>query len=375
LKFALAIRNVTDRMNQPLTPLKKAAILIASLDDETADELLEQMGPEGAARVRREIMSLGAIDPDVERQVIAEFRRRDRPPRDPYPTGIELDSSLAEKLAQGDNADPIAPSNNPAAAEPAPFRFLHEAEADTLVQCLAHERPQTIAVVVSHLAPAQAAEVVDRLAPTLQAQVLRRLAELDEADPNVLRDVESHLETWISEQMRSRQRRRAGLDALGAILSAAGHSSRRQIVANLVHHDGSLAESLGLASTKRASTARAPSTGKNPETVARTPRQKELQFHDLLKLNNERLLALVTQASAEVVVLAMAGASAEFVDRVCACVPANKARLFRRALAHLGPTRLGDVEEAQQNLADLAADLEFDDRDQSTSRRMAAMAA
>jgi flagellar motor switch protein FliG len=361
-------------MNKPLTPLKKAAILVASLDDETADEMLEQMGPEGAARVRREIMSLGAVDPEVERQVIAEFHRRDLPPRDPYPTGIELDSSLAEKLAQPDNPDPIAVSNNPA-AEPAPFRFLHEAEADTLVQCLAHERPQTIAVVVSHLGPAQAAEVVDRLAPSLQAQVLRRLAELDDADPDVLRDVEAHLETWITEQMRSRQRRRAGLDALGAILSAAGNSSRRQIVANLFHHDGSLAESLGLAPTKRASADRAASTSKNPETVARMPRQKELQFHDLLKFDNERLLALVTQAPAEVVVLAMAGANAEFVDRVCACVPTNKARLFRRALAHLGPTRLGDVEEAQQTLADMAADVDFEDGHPSPSRRVAAMAA
>jgi len=360
-------------MNESLTPLKKAAILLASLDSETADRLLEQMGSDGAARVRHEIMSLGAIDPDVERQVIAEFRRRDLPPRDPYPSGIELDSGLAEKLAQPDYAvSSAAPS--PQGAEPAPFRFLHEAEADTLVQCLAHERPQTIAVVVSHLAPAQAAEVLDRLAPSLQAQVLRRLAELDEADPKVLRDVEAHLETWITEQMRSRQRRRAGLDALGAILSAAGQSKRRQIVANLVQHDGSLAESLGFASAHRSTPSGAETTLSNRQPVGATA-PSELRFHDLLEYNDERLRAVVGASQAEVIVLALAAASAEFVDRVCGCLPANKAKLLRRALTHLGPTRLSDVEEAQQTLADTAAQLDFDDRQRASSRRMAAMAA
>src|SRR5688572_25764505 len=116
-----------------LTPLKKAAILLASLDDETADELVAQMEPEQAARVRRQMMSLGEIDPDVQRKVVAEFRRRDAPPRDPYPSGIELDSGLAERIARAESS-PLyghAPAATEPAEEPPPFRFLHQAEADT----------------------------------------------------------------------------------------------------------------------------------------------------------------------------------------------------------------------------------------------------
>src|SRR4029079_7561479 len=232
-------------MTPPLTPLKKAAILLASLDDETADELLSQMDPAQAVRVRREISELGPIDPSVQPHVVTEFRRHEEPPRDPYPAGIELDSGLAERLARAEPPLLYCPPA-PAVEETPPFRFLHQAEADALVGYLKDERPQTIALVVSHLSPEQAAEVIDRLDPALQAQVLRRLAELDETDPGVLREVERHLESWISQEIRSRQRKQGGLPPLTPILSAAKGPMRRQIATNLARHDSSLAQTLGL---------------------------------------------------------------------------------------------------------------------------------
>jgi flagellar motor switch protein FliG len=58
-----------------------------------------------------------------------------------------------------------------------------------------------------------------------------------------------------------------------------------------------------------------------------------------------------------VLVLALAGANATFVERVANCLSARQARLLRQALKHLGPTRLSDVEEAQESLAALADEL------------------
>ena len=85
----------------------------------------------------------------------------------------------------------------------------------------------------------------------------------------------------------------------------------------------------------------------------------ELCFADLMKLNDARLRALIAAAQADVLVLALAGADAAFVERVVNCQPSREAKLLRRALKHLGPTRLSDVEEAQQALADSAFELEW----------------
>jgi flagellar motor switch protein FliG len=355
-------------MSSSLTPLKKAAILLASLDNETADELLAQMEPEQAARVRREIVALDDIDPAVQRRIVAEFRQGQSPPRDPYPTGIELDSGLAERIARAESPPPH--QHDPPAEEPPPFRFLHQAESDTLVDYLKNERPQTIALVVSHLSPGQAAEVIDRLAPLVQAQVLRRLAELDSADPAILRDVERQLESWISQQIRTREKRRAGLEALSAIVSAAERSSRQQIIANLARHDRLLAESLGFELPEPESTI---ASSTDTPLPAAPRKQRRMKFASLVELDDARLSALVEAAQTDVLVLALAGANAPFVERVANCLRARQARLLRRALAHLGPTRLSDVEEAQESLVDLAADLFAQPADSSNGRRAKAL--
>jgi flagellar motor switch protein FliG len=80
-------------------------------------------------------------------------------------------------------------------------------------------------------------------------------------------------------------------------------------------------------------------------------------FAELGQLRNKDLTTVLQRADPEVLVLALAGADASFVERAMGCLPASQARLLRRALKHLGPTRLSDVQEAQQSLADLAEDL------------------
>ena len=55
--------------------LRRAAILVASLDTSTADALLAQMPGEQADLVRRTIVELGDVDPAEERAVIDEFFR------------------------------------------------------------------------------------------------------------------------------------------------------------------------------------------------------------------------------------------------------------------------------------------------------------
>ena len=73
--------------------------------------------------------------------------------------------------------------------------------------------------------------------------------------------------------------------------------------------------------------------------------------------------------------MALAGASAWFVERVANCLPSRQSRLLRRALKHLGPTRLSDVEDAQQALVDLAVELNLADCKNLASERASLAAA
>src|SRR5690606_62029 len=87
----------------------------------------------------------------------------------------------------------------PPARASASFNFLHDADPESLVPYLHNEHPQTIAVVASHMPQEHAARFLTALPASIQADVIRRLADLDEMDPESLRELERGLESWMSE--------------------------------------------------------------------------------------------------------------------------------------------------------------------------------
>ncbi len=317
-------------MKQSPPAIRKAAIVVASLDQRTADLVLEQMGAEQADRVRRAILHLGAVDDSEQDDVIDEFVRRGSAATASYPPGIELDGELARMLAIPAE-QPLDEAWDAPPDDKRPFSFLHETEFSTLEPFLRREHPHTIAVVASHLPPARASELLTRLPAKLQVEVVRRLAELDDADPRVIDEIERSLQAWLNEQSDSQKRRVNGLAAVSAILEATPQPARRQIIADLSRSDRVLAGKL---------------------------RTNQYRFADLMRFDDRSLVAVLKAANPELIVLALAGASVELIERVTKCLPSQQSRALTKALSHLGPTRLADVEEAQQALADLATDLD-----------------
>lgn len=289
-------------MSNPNKTLRKAAILVAALDARTADQLLEQMSPEQQALVRRLVVELGDVPPGEQQAVIDEFVGLGEPSisMQPYPD---------------------AP----------PFRFLHRAPGEKLTRILAGEHPQTVALVLSHLPADQAGDVLATLTGALQADVIRRLVELDEADPETLREVERGLQSRIFENTRYEQRRRAGVQAVTGILAAADPRVKRNILTNLAAHDHELAEQFT---------------------------RQVFEFVDLVHANDAALGEVLQTANADIVMLAFADASPALLDRMLGLLPSSDAKLLRKSLDTLGPTRLSDVAEAQRELARLARRLE-----------------
>ncbi len=81
--------------------------------------------------------------------------------------------------------------------------------------------------------------------------------------------------------------------------------------------------------------------------------RREIKFADVEQFDDRALANVLRHAPSEIVLLALAGARHEFVQRVVRLIPAEDAHLLRRGLDNLGPTRLSDVERAQQELADV----------------------
>lgn len=305
--------------------LRKVAIFVASLDRALADRVLKQFPPDQARRIRQAMVELEAIDPEEQQRVIEEFRRRAHA-RAHAASGIDLE--VPAVVPSPAAAAPVAEAAASSAANPAaPFRFLRDAESDKLAAILASERPQVIALVLSHLPPEQAGKVLVRLSSGLQVEVIRRLVDLEETDPEILRDVERGLEKRLAEVVRTPRRRVAGLSAIEGILRASGAAIGTHILDNLAQHDRRLAERLAPA---------------------------EPRFEELLALDDTALATVLAAAELELIALALLGAPPAWNQRLLSVMPPRDAEWTRQRLASPGPVRLSDVEEARRRLAAVA---------------------
>lgn len=305
-----------------------------------------------------------------------------------------------------DIADP--PTSHAAMAAAGPFPILREASVETLANHLVHENPQVIAVVVAHLPPRRAAELIARLAPPQQADVLRRVAALDAASPAAIEILQQQLEAKLTQEIQAQRNRAVGLAAVNSILNAAG-GKRDELLSNLQQNDqplsqlvaiahpapaprdgersepriaavqtqppaNAVAEPLHAARPSPASgpsrevhdvlpVAAAASNGRTVATKSRTVAQAEpVDFEQLVALDDRGLALLFRELDPEITLLALAGASPEFVQRVMRPLSPREARTLRRKMERLGPIRLSDIAAAQRAVARVATQMVNDGR-------------
>ncbi|MBN2022566.1 MAG: hypothetical protein JW809_07200 [Pirellulales bacterium] len=324
-----------------MTPegLRKAAILIDTLDAPAADALLERMAADQADLVRRTVVQLGPIDPKERNRVVAEFLKTAPGGGRAEPSGIELDGSAARRLVERVRPSGGLPRAENRPPDGPPFRCLRQAEQAEIARVLSGERPQTIALVLSHLPPARAGAVLVQFPASAQAEIVRRLVDLEETDPEVLHEVERGIEARLV-QLPLARRRAAGREAVHGILKAADRTVGRQILDNLVAHDPRLAH----------------------QFLPERPETNPIAFDDLAGFSGAALATIAETADPELLALALVGAPPILADRLLRQLPYHRSRDIHHQLGHLAPTRLSDVELARQALADLAFALSLEGR-------------
>ena len=326
--------------------IRKVAILVRALDEPLAQNLLDGLGPQTAQLVQETVALLDEVDPKEEEAILVEFFR----------VGSQSSATLQKRpsrfgrsvagFSRRERKNKIAPTRPVAPVEEKSsgkaFGFLGNAEAEDLASILSGERPQTIALVLSNLPESRAGAVLTRFPAELQTEVIRRLVDLEEADPEVLREVEESLKNRLVDRVPLRRRRVGGLSAVQGMLKAINDEAGREILENLSRFDRRLVDQLAIKPVQ--------------------PEIGPLSFDDVARLPREAMATLVAAAGPKLWELALVGASEELVERVLSHFGFVDAEMIRGRLQHLGPIRLSDVELARQKLAEMARAMVLDGR-------------
>jgi flagellar motor switch protein FliG len=303
-----------------MSGLQKAAVLLVQMGKEHTAQVLRTLRDSEVEALMAEITRLDDLDLETVDAVLAEFQElasaRNYFAQGGMPFAEEvLISTLGPEKARAVMA------RLSAALVDMPFEFLHRVDPRLVLSFLQDEHPQTITLVLAHMAAEQAAVVLSGLPETIQADVAHRLAVMDRTSPEIVKQVEAHLERRLSAVLQSSDYSAVGgVRPLVEIINHSDRSTERLILEGLEQRDQELAEEV---------------------------RAHMFMFEDIVNLDDRAVQLLLRQVEAKALATALKGVRPDVRDKIVNNMSERAAVALQEEIEVLGPTRLKQVEEAQ----------------------------
>lgn len=313
-----------------LDGVTKASILLLAVGPDSAAEVLKHMPSDKVEEVTRSLAGLGRVPDRVQNAVVEEF----------YSISIatqyanEGSLSYAKTLLQN-SLDPTTAerllSQIQTQVQKTPFSFLQRAESDNLLTFIQDEHPQTIALILCHLSHHKASEILVGLAMEKQLEVIKRIANMEQTNPEVIREVERGLESRLSNMLMQSMEKAGGVPTVSEILNLTDRATEKTIMEGLESDDPDLVEEI---------------------------RRLMFVFEDIKLVNDKGIQAVLKEIENDELSLALKTASEQLKQKIFNNMSERAASMVKEDMEFMGPVRVSDVENAQQRIVDIVRRLE-----------------
>jgi flagellar motor switch protein FliG len=309
--------------------LRKAAVLLMSMPTKTAAKILGQLPPRYIEAISIMIAQTDSVSGGDQEVVIAEFLTSKASSLYASPGGLERAKELIKQALGRDAAELIG--NLQQTIEAMPFGFVKKVDAQTLLQFIGDEHPQTIALLLSHVPSPYAADVLAGLESDKQFEVIRRVASIGRTSPEAVAELEYGLEMRLSSMVSQQHSQTGGIESVAEILNVCERSIERSIMESIGREDPELSDEI---------------------------RRLMFVFEDIAKLGDRDIQALLKNVETAQWAMALKGASQGLQDKIMNNMSSRAAENLREEMDYLGSVRLSEVEAVQQKIVDIVRHLE-----------------
>jgi len=305
---------------------QKAAILLMSIGEENAAEILKHMGPKEVQRIGVAMANIGDVTKDIVRQVMEDFigtvneKTSFGVGAGEYVRNV-LTNALGEDKAAG-IIDRILLGGNASGLE-----SLKWMDPRAVVDLVKNEHPQIIAIILSYLDSDQAAEVLTAMPEKVRSDLLLRIATLDGVQPAAMKELNSTLEIQLKGNSGVQSSRIGGVKAAANILNFVETSLEAGIMEKLKEADGDLGQEI---------------------------QDLMFVFDNLIDIDDRGIQTLLREVSTDNLLLALKGADDELKEKIFTNMSSRAAEMLKDDLEAKGPVRLSEVEAAQKEILTIA---------------------
>ncbi|HAA9694265.1 TPA_asm: flagellar motor switch protein FliG [Listeria monocytogenes] len=315
---------------------EKAALIIWSLDEQIATEVVDLLPDASKQRLAREMAKMKEMDGGAVEEATREFLGE----LELLSGGIaKLDREHLQRLFPDMTTEELNQLIYGVEAESrigeTALDILREIDdVDSLFTIISDESPQTIAMIASYMKPEEASKLLALLPEEKMINTVIGIASLEQFDSEVMQNASNLLRIKLDTMSNSSLNKTDGIKNVANILNNVTRGLERTIFEHLDAEQAELSERI---------------------------KEKMFMFEDIILLDNMTLQQVLAEIQDNnKIARALKNEKEELKEKILSCVSKNRRDMITEELEVLGPIRLSDVEQAQQDIANVVKNLEKD---------------
>ena len=307
-------------MNDQVGSVENAAILLMSIGEQHAADILKFMAPKEVQRIGTAMSKLDAINKEQVKTVLDGFlvnaqdetgltMTTDRYMRSllTKALGPEKANSVIERILMGGNTKGLD--------------TLKWMEPRAVADIIRFEHPQVQAIVLTYLDSDQAAAVMVLMDEKQRLDVILRISKLESVQPSALEELNDIIESQVKVGNTTQTTSMGGTKTAANIINAIESSVEAEILEQLTNVDEELSTQI---------------------------QDLMFVFDNLAELDDRAAQALLREVSSDELIVALKGSDEAVKDKIFSNMSKRAAELLKDDLEAKGPVRLSEVETAQK---------------------------
>jgi len=309
-----------------LEGVEKAAILLLSLSEEDAAQILKHLEPKQVQKLGTEMAKVDDMTQtkitSVHKHFIEEiqnystigFQSQDFVKRAlTAALGEDKAANLIDQILMGSGAKGLDS-----------LKWMDSKQVASIIR---NEHPQIQTIVLSYLEPEQSAEILAQFPEKVRLDLLMRIANLEEVQPAALQELNEIMEKQFAGQAGTQAAKMGGLKSAANIMNYLDTAIEGQLMDAIREQD---------------------------EEMSQQIQDLMFVFDNLVDVDDKGIQAILREVQQDALLKAIKGADEELKDKIMRNMSKRAAEMLNDDLEALGPVRISEVETAQKEILSVA---------------------
>jgi len=308
---------------------EKAALTLLTLGRDIASDVLKNLTEAEVKRISRAFMLVNEVPREDQFSIGKEFHTMMKAGETMLVDGREFARDVIAS-AFGDTVGENLLEYISGARKDSISSIIRDVPDKILIDFVSAEHPQTVAFLLTRMNADQAAMVLQTMTEDAQTDLLIRVANLNTVKADVVDEVREVLRATLRSASQNEEEV-IGAKSAADILNFVDRNNEERIISEIEEMYPEMAEQI---------------------------RNLMFTFEDMKAIDDKGIQAIMKEVPRDQLVLALKTASPELSELLFRNVSKRAGEMIREDLEILGPTKLKDVEKAQQGIVDVVRRLE-----------------